>query len=153
MKKIAMFTLVLSLFLSVLGLSGCTPGNNVPGATVAGAAAGGLIGGALFDGQPGGVIAGALLGGIVGNQIGQQMDQQDRINMLHAIAQTPINREAVWTNNKTNVTYVVRPISQYHRGHLHCREYQTSIHIEGHGQKKAYGKACKRPGEEWHIVS
>lgn len=149
MKKLAICSVVLSL--SVLGLSGCTPGHNTGGATFAGAAAGGLIGGALFNGGPGGVIAGALIGGIVGNQIGQSMDRQDRANMSSAITTTPVGSQAQWRNERTDTTYVVKPVSQSRKHGRYCREYQTTVTVGGK-ERRAYGKACRKPDGSWKIV-
>ena len=65
MKKIT--TIGATVILAV-GLTGCTPGNNIPGATIAGTAAGGLLGAALFHGS--GAWIGILGGGLVGVVIG-----------------------------------------------------------------------------------
>lgn len=138
---------------------GCTPGNNVPGATGAGALAGGLIGNELFHGKNAfaGVLAGALVGGIIGDQIGQYMDRQDKINMQSAIINTPVNQEASWTSDKAGpggqpVTYTVKPVRNYYtpERHRYCREYQTTVTIGGKVQQ-AYGKACRQPDGSWKI--
>ena len=134
-------------------LAGCTPGNNTTGATVTGAAAGGLLGAALFSGAGGwmGVAAGALIGGVIGNQIGQHMDRQDEQNMQRAITTVPVGEQASWTNDK-DITYVVRPVKQYHSKGRYCREYKTSIKIDGQW-KRAFGKACRMPDGAWKVVS
>lgn len=137
-----------------VGLSGCTPGHNVGGATFAGAAAGGLLGAAFFHG-PGswiGVLGGALIGGVVGNQIGQYMDRQDEVNMQNAIVHTPVGQEATWTNEHRKITYNVRPIKNYRSKGRYCREYQTRVKIGGKW-KSAYGKACRMPDGSWKVVS
>lgn len=137
-----------------LALVACEPGNNTPGATVAGAAAGGLLGAAAFGGsaQWVGIVGGALLGSVVGNQIGKYMDRQDQANMQNAIVTTPVGSQAQWTNNKTNTTYVVRPVKNYTSSGRYCREYQTMVTINGK-QQKGYGKACRQPDGSWRIVS
>lgn len=144
---------VLGLCAMVVGLAGCEPGENVPGATLVGATAGGLIASQVFSGQGAfaGVLAGALIGGVVGNYVGQYMDRQDRANMESAIVNTPIDSEARWTNNKTDVTYVVRPVRDYRSHGRRCRTYQTRVKIEGKW-RKAYGKACQRGDGRWKIV-
>lgn len=149
------------LTVMAIDMTGCTPGNNVPGATGAGALAGGLIGNQLFHGKNAfaGVLAGALIGGIVGNQIGQYMDRQDRINMQSAIIHTPVNQEASWTSDKAGpngrpVTYTVRPIRNYRTAqhHRYCREYQTTVTVGGE-VKKAFGTSCRMPDGSWKIAS
>lgn len=134
-----------------LGLAGCAPGQNTPGATFIGTAAGGLLGGAIFHGSAAGVIGGALVGGSLGYIMGRQMDRQDRINMQSAIINTPVNQQASWTNAQTNTTYVVRPVRNYRYRGWACREYMTRVKIGGKW-KQAYGKACKTPAG-WKIVS
>lgn len=151
MKKITTIGATLILATS---LSGCTPGHNVPGATFAGATAGGLLGAAFFHGTGAwiGVLGGALIGGVVGNQIGQYMDRQDEINMQKAIVNTPVGKEATWTNQRRDITYTVRPIKNYRRKGRYCREYQTKVKIGGK-LRKAYGKACRMPDGAWKVVN
>lgn len=149
MKKM---TAVATAFLLTTGLSGCTPGHNVGGATFVGAASGGLLGAALFHGHGAwiGVLGSALIGGVIGNFVGQRMDEQDRINMANAVTQTPVGQEATWTNSH-HVTYTVRPTKQYHSHKRYCREYQTTVTIGGK-MKKAFGTACRMPDGQWKIV-
>src|SRR3989338_2322979 len=149
MKK---WLLVGVMSISVLEMTGCTPGNNTMGATCAGALAGGLIGNQIFRGEKNsfaGVLAGALIGGIVGNRIGNYMDEQDRTNMQSAIVNTPVNQQATCTSDKTGPngqpgSYTVRPIKSYHAKNPYCREYQTTVTVGGKAQQ-AYGKACRQP--------
>ncbi len=134
------------------GLVGCTPGNNIPGATIAGTAAGGLLGAALFHGEGAwiGILGGALVGGVIGNFVGKRMDEQDRANMARAVTTTPVGQEATWTNSH-DVTYTVRPVRQYHQQSRYCREYQTTVTVGGK-VRKAYGTACRMPDGQWKIV-
>ena len=142
----------------VFEMTGCTPGNNVPGATGAGALAGGLIGNELFHGKNAfaGVLAGALIGGVIGNRVGNYMDEQDKANMQSAIVNTPVGQQASWTNqngpNGQPVTYAVRPVQNYTSDHRYCREYQTTVTVGGKAQQ-AYGKACRQPDGSWKVVS
>lgn len=136
-----------------IGLTGCTPGNNIPGATIVGTAAGGLLGAAFFHGSGAwiGILGSALVGGVIGNFVGERMDQQDRINMANAVTSTPVGQQATWTNSH-DVTYVVRPVREYHRHHRYCREYQTTVTVGGK-VRKAYGTACRMPDGQWKLVS
>lgn len=158
MKNAARYLTVGFIALTVASMTGCTPGNNVPGSTAAGAVAGGLLGSAISGGSAYGIIGGALLGGIVGDQIGQAMDRQDRINMQSAIVNTPVNQEATWTSDQANAhgqhaTYTVKPLKNYKTAsHKYCREYETVVTVGGKTQK-AYGKACRQPDGTWRIVS
>lgn len=151
MKKIIILMTV-AVTSAGLVVSGCTPGNNVPGATAAGAVAGGLAGGLLFQGSAAGIIGGALLGGIIGNMVGNQMDARDRAYMQNAIIVTPLDETVVWTNEDTGVTYRVTPTRNYYSSGNYCREYTSRVYINGRWQT-AYGRACKMPDGSWRIVS
>lgn len=136
----------------VMNLTACTPGNNTPGSTLTGAAAGGLIGGLLSRGSGFGIVAGALVGGAAGYIVGRQMDAQDRANMQAAIINTPVDEDARWTNERTNMTYVVTPVENYHSNGMYCRRYKTRIFINGRWET-AFGRACKGPNGNWRIMS
>ena len=135
-----------------LEMTGCTPGNNTMGSTFTGAAAGGLLGGTLFHNTAAGAIGGALLGGVIGNQIGQAMDRQDQANMQNAVANVPVGQQAQWTSQQNGAQYTVRPVKSYTKKHRYCREYQTTVTVNGKTQN-AYGKACRQPDGSWKIVS
>lgn len=150
MKKIA--TIGSTVVLAV-GLTGCTAGHNVTGATLAGTAAGGLLGAAFFHGGGAwvGILGSALVGGVIGNFVGKRMDEQDQINMANAVTSTPIGREATWKNSH-DVTYVVRPVHEYRRGSRYCREYQTTVEIGGQ-VRNAFGTACRMPDGQWKLMN
>ncbi len=149
MKKLLIVGFVAS---AAFQLTGCTEGNNTMGSTAAGTVAGGVLGGVLFHNTVAGAIGGAVLGGVIGNQIGQYMDRQDRANMQSAIATVPVGHEAQWTN-KQGAQYTVRPTKAYSTPHhKYCREYQTTVTINGKTQN-AYGKACRQADGSWKIVS
>jgi len=149
MKKIA--TIGVTTVLAV-GLVGCTPGNNVPGATIAGGAAGGLLGAAFFHGSGAwiGVLGSALVGGVIGNFVGKKMDREDRARMAQAVTTTPVGSQAQWTNTH-DVTYTVTPVKNYHRHGRYCREYRTKVRI-GDKVRNAYGTACRQPDGSWKIM-
>jgi len=153
MKNIKKLVLVGLLAVTAAEMTACTPGNNTMGATAAGAVAGGLLAHAAF-GNSGvaGAIGGALVGGIVGNQIGNYMDRRDEENMQKAVATVPVGQQAQWTNNK-GTEYTVRPVKNYRSAsNQYCREYQTTVTVDGKSQK-AYGKACRQPDGAWKLVS
>lgn len=149
MKKIITSLAVISMI--SIGLAGCAPGQNTPGATVVGAATGGLLGAAIFNGSVAGVIGGALVGGVVGNLVGQSMDRQDEIYMQNAIVNTPVDQDYTWTNNRTHNVYIVRPVGQYYANGRICRRYRTRINIGG-TWRTAYGRACRMPNGRWSVV-
>lgn len=150
MNKIITITAV-AITSAGLIISGCTPGQNVPGATAAGAVAGGLAGGLLFQGSAAGIIGGALIGGIIGNVIGNKMDERDRSSMQNAIIVTPVNETVVWTNPDTGVTYRVTPTRVYYVNGNYCRDFTTRIYD---GQwHVAHGKVCQVPNGSWSVVN
>ncbi|MCX7126252.1 MAG: RT0821/Lpp0805 family surface protein [Gammaproteobacteria bacterium] len=151
MKHAKKYILAGMITVVAFSMAGCSPGNNVPGSTAAGAVGGGLLGGAIFGGSPYGIIGGALLGGIVGDQVGQAMDRQDKANMQSAVANVPVGQQAQWTDSKNNTTYSVRPVKNYTSENRYCREYQTTVTVNGKVQK-AYGRACRQPDGSWKIV-
>ncbi|OGT51088.1 MAG: hypothetical protein A3E84_04540 [Gammaproteobacteria bacterium RIFCSPHIGHO2_12_FULL_42_13] len=149
LKKLVTVSLI---SMAAFEMVGCTEGNNTMGSTAAGAIAGGVLGGTLFHNTAAGAIGGAVLGGVIGNQIGQYMDRQDRANMQNAVSTVPVGQEAQWTN-KEGAQYTVRPVKNYSTSsHKYCREYQTTVTVNGE-TKKAYGKACRQPDGSWKIVS
>ena len=150
MKKLTTAAVAATAIASMT-LTACVPGNNVPGATITGAAAGGLLGAALFHGSGAwvGILAGTLIGGAIGNQVGRYMDRQDALNMQSAVINTPVGKQATWTNRRTKVAYTVRPVRNYHNNHgRYCREYQTTAIIGGK-PRHMYGHACRMPDGQW----
>ena len=150
MKKIITLATVAITSAGLL-LSGCTPGNNVPGSTAAGAVAGGLAGGLLFKGSPAGIIGGALIGGIVGNVVGNQMDARDRSYMQNAVVVAPVHETVVWTNDETGVVYRVTPTRVVYVQGAYCRDYVTKVYING-SWRTSYGRVCQSPGGTWRVV-
>lgn len=134
------------------GLVGCSPGNNVPGATITGGAVGGLLGAAFFHGSGAwiGILGSALVGGVIGNFVGKKMDANDKARMAQAVTTTPVGKQAQWTNSH-HVTYTVTPVKNYHRQGKYCREYRTKVQI-GNRTRNAYGRACRQPDGSWKIV-
>jgi surface antigen len=151
MKKVITWAVV-TVTAAGLAISGCTPGNNVPGATAAGAVAGGLAGGLLFKGSAAGIIGGALLGGIIGNVIGNKMDANDRARMQRAVIVTPVHETVVWTNVDTGVTYRVTPTRNYYYSGNYCREYTSRAYVNGEW-RTAYGRICQMPDGYWKVMN
>jgi surface antigen len=149
MKKVMLVVLAALMSLSLIGCQ-----NKQEVGTLSGAAIGGLLG-SQFGGGSGVIfttLGGALVGGLIGGQIGKYMDQQDQQNMQSAIVNTPVNKSATWTNSKTNTTYTVTPTKNFDQSGEYCREYQTTVTVDGKAQK-AYGTACRQPDGAWHMVS
>ncbi len=149
MKKMGICLVALCM---VLSLVACQSKQET--GTLTGAALGGLLGSQFGGGSTKilTAVGGALVGGLIGGYIGKSMDQQDRINMQSAVANTPVDHNATWTNPKTNTTYVVTPTKNFNQGSDYCREYQTQVTVDGKTQK-AYGTACRQPDGSWQLQS
>jgi surface antigen len=168
--KIAKMGLILALAAST-ALAGCASNNGYGNGggtginkeivgTVGGAALGGLLGAQLGkDGSRGeliGTAAGVFIGGLIGNQIGAYMDDQDKLmaqrSQYEALERYPDGRSAQWSNpNNGNYGYT-QPNNTYQSSNgQYCREYQTTVVIDGRPQT-GYGTACRRADGNWQIA-
>ena len=155
MKNILAFTVIAFV---TIGLTGCANTQSATGmskqqiGTLVGGAAGAATGAAVFGGgaRTYGIIGGALVGALLGSSIGHSMDKQDAQQALQASINTPLGKEAVWRNQKTGTTYVVRPVGEYVQGSAFCRKAQ--ILIDG-GKQKAYTTVCKGADGKWYVKS
>lgn len=149
MKKIAITTLSLSIF-----LGGCAQVNNEGIGTVTGGVVGGLIG-SQFGGGAGKVAAaagGAILGAFLGGRIGQYMDRQDRMEVQRALETAPVGKSVNWTNPDNGNQYSVAPTRTYYVKEQPCREYVTHANIGGK-REQIYGKACRQADGSWKVAS
>ena len=144
--------LITSLF--ICSLTGCVGQSGITKqeiGLVAGSVAGGVLANQVFHGHNSvyGVIGGAALGSLLGSSIGQSMDQQDKMNAEHAAINVPIGHQANWTNPRTNTSYTVTPVRQYHHNGCLCKQAQINVYMSGK-KKKAYTTVCKDKYGHWH---
>jgi surface antigen len=127
--------------------------------TAAGAALGGWAGSSIGHGS--GRLAttavGVFLGGLIGNQIGRYMDEQDkqmaRQAEYNALENNPDGQQSTWQNpNNGNHGYSVPDRTYQNAQGQYCREYQTTIVIDGQPQS-GHGTACRQPDGTWQLVS
>jgi surface antigen len=126
--------------------------------TLTGAALGGLAG-AQFghgSGRLAATAAGVFLGGLIGNQIGQSLDRQDlamaRESERDALEYYPDGQASRWDNpNNGNYGYTTPTRTYEPEPETYCREYQTTIVVNGRAQT-GYGTACRQPDGSWQIV-
>jgi len=125
--------------------------NTLGGATLGGIA-GGIGGNQIGDGRGrvAAIIGGTLVGAALGGYIGSYMDKIDKIKMNNALETYPTNATSSWQNPDTNVSYSVTPKRTYMSNNNYCREYQTSVFIDGK-QETAYGTACRQSDGRWKI--
>ena len=140
-------------------LSACAPGREKE-------QAGGLIGagvGALAGSQIGGgtgqlaaIAIGTLLGAWAGSEVGQRLDERDRLLAQKAAQKAyaaPVGETIAWKNpdsgNAGTVT-TTREGTNTSTGE-YCREYQQTVTVGGKTQQ-AYGNACRQPDGTWRII-
>lgn len=152
--------LMLLAAVSLLSLQACTSdrGPKEIGGAVIGGAAGGLIGSQIGDGtgRLAATAAGVFLGAWLGSEIGRYMDDQDRAaaerSAQAALENNPDGRSANWKNPNSGHSGSTTPTRTYDTAEGPCREYTTSVVIDGKTQK-AYGTACRQPDGTWRIVN
>jgi surface antigen len=126
--------------------------------TLAGAALGGWAGSQIGsgDGQLAATAAGAVLGGFLGNQIGRGLDKADQASIYQtqnaALERYPDGDPAQWNNpNNGNYGYTVPTTTYQSASGQYCREYQTTIVVNGRAET-AYGTACRQADGSWQVA-
>ena len=146
---------------AALALGACTTdaGPKQTAGTLIGAVAGGLAGSTIGHGS-GRHIAigvGTLLGAFAGSEIGRSLDRADRIHAARTTQRTleyePTGRTGTWVNPDNGHSGTVTPRRSYEsRGGRYCREYQTTVTIDGRTES-AYGTACRQRDGSWQIMN
>ena len=101
------------------------------------------------DGQVAATAAGTIIGVIVGGSIGGSMDKIDQ-NCVGQTLEHAGDGETIRWNSPDNATrYEVTPQKSFQSADgSFCREYQTTIIIDGRPER-AYGDACRQPDGSW----
>lgn len=116
---------------------------------VLGGVAGALIG--AHHGGTGATVGGAIVGVILGGALGEAIDMSDQACYGQVLEYVPNDQPIYWEGN--GAQYQVTPRRTYRGADgLYCREYQTSIYIDGYPQE-AYGTACRQPDGSWQAVN
>ena len=126
-----------------------------------GTAIGALTGGALAYGlgqdsqnKELWTVLGISLGAMVGSNIGQQLDERDRILMgqtfNHTMEKAPINATGQWQNPDTGHGGSVTPTRTFETQTGPCREFTQTVSIGGKTEE-AYGTACRQADGSWKI--
>ena len=126
--------------------------------TLLGAGLGGLAGSQIGSGSGrlAAVAAGTLLGGFLGNEIGQSLDNADRLAASNAIQRSmefnPNGRTTVWRNPDSGNTGSFTPTRTISNGNGQpCREYQSTVTVGGQSQQ-AFGTACRQADGSWSLA-
>lgn len=145
---------IAAVMLSAFLIVGCESMSNKEKGTLIGATAGGIIGGQVGGGSGRlvAIFAGTLLGAMAGSSIGADMDENDRYRAQHALEHNPSNQSTVWRNPDTGRQYKVTPLRTYATSGGPCREYETSVEIDGR-QESMVGKACRQSDGTWKAIN
>ena len=151
MKKLMLVGLV-----SLPLVSGCA--TKMETGTVVGALTGGAL--AYGLGQDSSnkelwTVLGIGLGAMVGQNIGQQLDERDRMLMgqtfNHTMEKAPVNAVGKWENPDSGHGGSVSPTRTYITTEgTPCREFTQSVTIGGQTEQ-AYGTACRQADGSWKI--
>lgn len=156
MKKTILATVISSIFL----VSGCagTYSKQDTGTAVGALAGGGLAYGLGQNSSNKEIwtVLGIGLGAMLGNQIGQQLDERDRLMMGQsfqvALEQAPDNNSSSWNNPNTGNSGHTTPTRTVVASNgTPCREFTQTVMIGGQSQQ-AYGTACRQADGSWKIV-
>ena len=153
-----LLSLVVALIITTTFLQSCSNMNKQGSGTLIGGGAGALIGSRFGKGE-GALLAtgiGALAGALIGNQIGKNMDDQDREiaerTAQQALEASPSGQRVAWKNPDSGHRGVIIPQkASKNASGQYCREYTHSVIIGGKTEQ-AYGKACRQPDGAWKIV-
>jgi surface antigen len=147
---------VLALSLALAACSG-DAGTKQTGGTILGGI-GGAVAGAQFGGGTGRLAAtaiGTLLGAFIGSEVGKSLDKADQqaAHQAESRAQTaPLGQQISWNNPDSGHSGSVTPTREgKDETGNYCREYQTSVNIDGKSEH-AYGVACRQPDGSWKVV-
>ena len=95
---------------------------------------------------------GALLGILLGGSIGNAMDQLDERCVGQVLEHGGSDQTVTWRNPDSGASYQVTPTRTWEEEGRYCREYTTTVRIDGRPQQ-AYGTACRQPDGSWKIQS
>lgn len=132
-------------------------GTKQTGGTILGGV-GGAVAGAQFGkgtGQIAATALGTLLGAYVGSEVGRSLDKADQAHAgragQQAFESAPTGQPVAWSNPDSGHSGTVTPTKTYFDDNQPCREYQTTVTIDGKTEK-AFGTACRQTDGSWKVV-
>lgn len=142
---------------AIVGACAQDAGQKEQAGTIIGGVVGGVIGSNVGegDGRTAATLAGILIGAIIGREIGRDMDENDR-RMAESTAQDTLENNrtgqtSTWSNPDSGHSGTVTPTRTYRTDGRDCREYETTVYIDGK-RETAYGTACRQPDGSWKLV-
>jgi surface antigen len=121
-----------------------------------GAVAGGVLGSQIGEGsgQVLATVGGAVIGGLLGAEIGRQLDQQAQQRyyaaQYQALESGRPGAPVAWQSPSGPYGQVV-PSQPYQINSLVCRDYQSTVYIDGRPEVLT-GTACRQPDGTWRNV-
>lgn len=154
--------IIASVLLLAVPLAACETrdaGTKQTGGTLIGAGLGALAGAQVGggSGKLAAVALGALAGAYLGSEIGQSLDDADRLamerNAQQSLETAPTGQTSAWRNPDSGHSGTFTPTRTYSTAEQQpCREYQTTVVIDGR-EESAYGTACRQPDGSWQIAN
>lgn len=148
------------MIVALIGLltAGCATIEQNPKMTI-GALGGATLGGLIAAAAGGNAmviaasaVGGMLLGGLVGNLLDERDNRLAAEAAQKALETTPTGNAVSWNNPNSGHSGTVTPTRTYQTADgTYCREYQTTVSIDGK-KEKGYGTACRQPDGSWKIV-
>ena len=123
----------------------------------------GGIGGAILGSQIGGgsgriiaTVVGTLGGALIGSEIGRSLDARDKSEMKKAETRAhvaPVGQTVAWNNPKSENSGTVTPVREGKSTQTGatCREYQTTVSVDGKEQGY-FGTAFQQPDGSWKVI-
>jgi len=148
-----------SILLAAALLAGCAEGqgNKQTYGTILGTGVGLLVGSQFGSGKGQWVAAaiGGLAGAYAGSEIGKSLDANDRKLSSQtaqlALERNPTGQSSSWHNPDTGHSGTHTPTSTYRDAGKDCREFKTTVDIEG-STETATGRACRNADGSWIVV-
>lgn len=150
---------IISSVLAAFLLAACAEGQEKQSlGTIVGAGLGALVGSQVGSGkgQWVGIAVGALAGGWMGSELGQQLDEADKMKAEQA-AQDALEfnksgQASLWRNPDSGNSGSTTPTNTMKKEGQDCRDFESTITVNGKTEPSK-GRACRQPDGTWRIVS
>jgi len=95
-------------------------------------------------------------GALIGSEIGRSLDARDKSEMKKAETRAhvaPVGQTVAWNNPKSENSGTVTPVREGKSTQTGatCREYQTTVSVDGKEQGY-FGTAFQQPDGSWKVI-